>query len=47
MKAMLAHVLMNYDVKLAIADGRRPPDRSFGTSIYPDPQAELLFRKRE
>lgn len=46
LKALLSHVLMNYDVKLEI-DGVRPPDRWLGiTSRSPDPTGVVMFRKR-
>ncbi|RDB20448.1 hypothetical protein Hypma_012416 [Hypsizygus marmoreus] len=44
-KAMLVHVLLNYDVGLE-NPGVRPPDRWFGTHSAPDPTAKVLFRKR-
>lgn len=44
-KAMLAHVLLNYDVKLPNNSGR-PSELWFGVSSIPDPTAELMFRKR-
>ena len=42
---MLAHVLLNYDVKLPNNSGR-PSELWFGVSSIPDPTAELMFRKR-
>ena len=42
---MLAHILLNYDVKLANGGGR-PANVRLGRATLPDPKAELLFRKR-
>jgi len=44
-KALLAHVLLNYDVKLP-NDSGRPSEFWFGLTSIPDPAAELMFRKR-
>lgn len=44
-KAMLAYVLLNYDVKLA--DAERPPTLWLGTANIPNQKAHLLFRKRK
>ncbi|KAJ7202453.1 cytochrome P450 [Mycena rebaudengoi] len=47
LKAMLAHVVMNYDVKLdESADGVRPPDMPVGYSRVPNTTAKVYFRKR-
>lgn len=43
-KAMLAHVLLNYDVKLA--DGKRPECIWQQGLSAPNPFAKVLFRKR-
>lgn len=45
LKALLAFVVLNYDVKLE-KDGVRPPDEYFGNSIIPNRTAKVLFRKR-
>ncbi|KAF8662735.1 hypothetical protein AX14_007030 [Amanita brunnescens Koide BX004] len=45
LKAMLAHILLNYDVKMANGGGR-PEDMWFGRSSLPNTKAEVLFRKR-
>jgi hypothetical protein len=45
LKALLIHVLLNYDVKLE-TDGVRPPDRWLGMVAIPHPTAAVLFRKR-
>ena len=44
-KTMLAHVLLNYDIKMA-NDAGRPTNISIGSEMMPDPSAEVLFRKR-
>ncbi|KAF7792531.1 hypothetical protein EIP86_003572 [Pleurotus ostreatoroseus] len=46
LKAMLAHVIMNYDVKFE-NEGVRPRNKWFGMSLVPDPTARVLFRKRQ
>jgi len=45
LKLMLAHIITTYDVKLEI-EGVRPPDVWFMTSCMPNPNANVLFRKR-
>lgn len=45
MKAMLAHVLLHYDVKM-VEDGVRPADQWFGQSNMPNQHATVMFRKR-
>ncbi|EJT96540.1 cytochrome P450 [Dacryopinax primogenitus] len=45
LKAMLAYVVMNFDVKMP-NDGERPADVWFGAACIPDPKATVLFRKR-
>ena len=42
---MLAHILLNYDVKMADGGGR-PDDMWFGRSALPNTKADMLFRKR-
>ncbi|KAJ7231798.1 cytochrome P450, partial [Mycena rebaudengoi] len=44
LKGMLAHLVLNYDVKL---DGPRLPDISFATIRLPNRKAKVLFRKRQ
>ncbi|RPD64699.1 cytochrome P450 [Lentinus tigrinus ALCF2SS1-7] len=46
LKAMLAFIVLNYDLKLA-NDAPRPENRCFGAAIIPDPTAEIMFRKRQ
>jgi hypothetical protein len=43
---MLAHVVLNYDVKLE-NEGVRPANTWFANSCVPNPKAEVMFRKRE
>jgi hypothetical protein len=45
-KTMVAHVLMNYDVKFK-NEGVRPENEWFGSSCAPNRSAEVLFRKRQ
>jgi hypothetical protein len=42
---MLAHVLLNYDIKMA-NDAGRPANIPIASEMMPDPSAEVLFRKR-
>lgn len=46
LKAMLAHLVLNYDVKLE-NEGVRPPNFWFISSCSPNLTAEVLFRKRQ
>ncbi|RDX53553.1 cytochrome P450 [Lentinus brumalis] len=46
LKAMLAYVVLNYDLKLP-GDGPRPDNFCFGMNLIPDPKAEILFRRRQ
>ena len=45
LKLMLAHVVTTYDVKLEI-EGVRPSDMWVMTTCVPNPNANVLFRKR-
>jgi hypothetical protein len=45
LKAMLAHVVMNYDVAAKV-EGVRPPDTCFNMSVTPNATAKVRFRKR-
>jgi hypothetical protein len=42
---MLAHVVMNYDLKAEI-EGVRPADAVSGLAISPNATAKVQFRKR-
>ncbi|RPD62663.1 cytochrome P450 [Lentinus tigrinus ALCF2SS1-7] len=46
LKAMLAYIVLNYDLKLP-GDGRRPGNVYFANNVIPDPRAEILFKKRQ
>lgn len=47
LKLLLAHMLLNYDVKLDNKDGKRPKNVWFGMSCMPNPQAKILLRRRQ
>lgn len=42
---MLAHIVVTYDVKLE-DDAPRPRTRYIGTSVVPDANAKVMFRRR-
>ncbi|TBU42576.1 cytochrome P450 [Dichomitus squalens] len=46
LKAILAYIVVNYDLKIG-GDGERPPNICFATNIVPNPKGEILFRKRK
>lgn len=46
LKVMMAHLVLNYDVKLE-NEGIRPPNMDFGFACVPNQKAEVLFRKRQ
>ncbi|KAJ6540835.1 cytochrome P450 [Mycena vulgaris] len=45
LKAMLAYVVLNYDVKLDSADGTRPLDQSIASAWMPNRTAKVWFRR--
>ena len=45
LKAMMAYVVMKYDVKAEV-EGVRPENVFKGTRFIPDPTAKVLFKKR-
>ena len=45
LKLMFAHIVTTYDVKLEV-EGVRPPDMWFAVACVPDPNTNVLFRKR-
>jgi len=46
-KLILAHVVMNYDIRLgATNNGVRPADRFLMHHVIPDPSAEVIFTRR-
>ena len=46
LKALLAFVVVNYELKLA-GDGKRPRTMYFGPNVIPSPSGQLMFRKRQ
>nr|BEI74071.1 cytochrome P450 monooxygenase [Trametes versicolor] len=46
LKAMLAYIVLNYDVKLP-GDGKRPLNMYWGPTVLPAPAGKVLFRKRQ
>jgi len=46
LKAMMAHLVMDYDVKAEV-EGVRPADDVFGTRIAPNPTGKVQIRKRQ
>jgi hypothetical protein len=46
LKAMLAYVLKNYDVKFE-NEGERPADVWYASVCVPNPKAKVLFRARQ
>ncbi|KAH8113854.1 cytochrome P450 [Phellopilus nigrolimitatus] len=45
LKAMMAYILLTYDVKMEV-EGVRPPNVHTGARVSPNPDAKILFRKR-
>ncbi|TBU42680.1 cytochrome P450 [Dichomitus squalens] len=45
LKTMMAHLVLNYDVKFA-EEGKRPTNVRFGPADLPSHNAQVLFRKR-
>ncbi len=41
---MMAHVVINYDIKL---EGDLPEPKRWAQAVFPDPKAEVMFKKRE
>ena len=46
LKALLAYLVLNYDMKLG-GDGKRPASIFYGTNVIPSPTGQVLFRKRQ
>lgn len=46
LKAILAYIVLNYDMKLG-GDGKRPANIIHGMSVIPSPTGQVLFRKRQ
>ncbi|KAM5543009.1 hypothetical protein V8D89_003393 [Ganoderma adspersum] len=48
LKAMLAYIVVNYDLKIAGADGApRPPNVYFANTVLPNQKGQVMFRKRQ
>ena len=47
MKLILAHVVLNYDIKFENGRVVRPLNKHFKATCIPDPTIKLLFRKRK
>ncbi|KAI0778805.1 cytochrome P450 [Trametes elegans] len=45
LKALLAFIILNYDLKLG-GDGQRPANLYWGLNVVPAPSGKVLFRKR-
>ena len=45
LKAMLAYIVINYDLKMA-GNGERPKNMYYAGSVIPSPSGEVSFRKR-
>ena len=46
LKAMMAYIVMNYDIELEDKSGR-PPNMYIGTATVPNPKAKVKFRARQ
>ncbi|KAF7367748.1 hypothetical protein MSAN_00838700 [Mycena sanguinolenta] len=46
LKAMMAHLVLNYDVKPEV-EGIRPADIVFGQNFFPNPAGRVRFKKRQ
>ncbi|KAM5543922.1 hypothetical protein V8D89_002539 [Ganoderma adspersum] len=46
LKALLAYIVLNYDLKLG-GDGTRPPNLYYGTNVVPCVSGQVLFRTRQ
>ncbi|KAJ7499254.1 cytochrome P450 [Mycena latifolia] len=46
LKAMLAHLVLNYDVKF-VDNGPRPQNQYMASACLPDSSAKVMFRKRQ
>ena len=47
MKLLLAHIVLGYDLKMETAmKGVKPPNVTLNISSFPDPNCELMFRRR-
>ena len=46
MKALLAYIITNYDLKFG-GDGKRPPNLSFAFNVLPALDGRVMFRARQ
>ena len=46
MKAILAYIVLNYDLKFG-GDGKRPTNIYYANEVIPAIDGEVLFRKRQ
>jgi hypothetical protein len=46
LKIMLAHILLNYDIKFASGITNRPDNIMFNGAIIPDTKAQMVFSPR-
>ncbi|KAF8174135.1 hypothetical protein K438DRAFT_1610166, partial [Mycena galopus ATCC 62051] len=46
LKATMAHLVMNYDVKAEV-EGVQPADDVFGTRMTPNPTGKVQIRKKQ
>jgi len=44
---MLAHILLNYDIKFASKATKRPANIIFNGAIIPDMKAQMVFTPRQ
>jgi len=47
LKIMLAHILLNYDIKFASKATKRPANIIFNGAIIPDMKAQMVFTPRQ
>ncbi|KAF7325009.1 Cytochrome P450 [Mycena kentingensis (nom. inval.)] len=47
LKTMIAHVLLNYDLKMEDPNAGRPESQWFASTCSPSPTATVMFRKRK
>ncbi|KAI1791203.1 cytochrome P450 [Ganoderma leucocontextum] len=46
LKAILAYIVVNYDLKIT-GDGERPANMYFAATVVPSPKGQIMFRKRK
>lgn len=47
LKALLTHVVMNYDVRFPDGVQGRPANIVSGSNVVPNPTAKVMFRRRK